>query len=47
VSTHTDSACPGASDVTANEQKIHDHRDVINAIALLRYAQAPRDDGLL
>ena len=47
VSAHTYGACSGAPHMSANQQKIHDHRDIVDAVALLGNAQAPRDDRLL
>src|SRR6266436_1752276 len=47
VSTHTYGACTGAPYMPANEQKIHDHRNIVDAVALLCNACAPRAYGLL
>src|SRR6202035_5038148 len=35
VSPHTTGSCPGAPYVTANQQKIHDHRNIVDSVALL------------
>src|ERR1700683_156531 len=41
VSTHTYGACSGSSYMPANKQKIHDQRNVVDPVALLRDAGAP------
>ena len=38
-------ACAGAAYVAAYEQKIHNHRNIVDAIALLGDAETPCDDG--
>src|SRR6266478_1595523 len=47
VPTHTYGACPGAPYMPANEQKIHDHRNIVDAVAMLCNACAPGAYGLL
>src|ERR1700728_4106373 len=35
------------AEIAANQQQVHDHRNVIHAVLLLRHAQAPSADRLL
>src|SRR5579864_85590 len=43
--THCPSSLP--TDITAHQQQVDDHRDVIHAIALLGHTEAPSADRLL
>ena len=45
VSTYTYGACSGTSYVPSNEQQIHDHRNIVDAVALLCNACTPRTYG--
>ena len=47
VAAHADRARAGAPDVAADQQQIHNHRDIVDAVALLGHAQAPGNDGFL
>src|SRR5215469_7679131 len=38
-------SCTGAPHVAANEEEIHNHRDVVDAVALLGDAETPCNDG--
>ena len=38
MTTHTYGACPGTPYMPANQQKIHDHRNIVDAVAVLCHA---------